>query len=653
MSSENAYPNKPGQKHSDSTYLPTTPVDGGTKHVAADARRAATTTKATRRNRIISSVVKSQNTRRYPSSPDWDSQITLTQLVPKTETPGDVHGLAGYKGDADGLGKGQNHVEVIDLVDDLEEDEDRSCNSSNRRPSREKSFRSPSSIPSTPFKRRKSSGITNSVRKTVKSAKAKNERNLKYKGKDGNKTLTQMDFVRRYIPLPESDDDDLKLYDDTLPATNNSEIHTKEHNPSPGDFLTPRKRRKLDDNKPTPSTVKKTKSPSDQKTEAHQVSHPNHTPRTPQRTHKFEIPSSQTPESPDKKFAPSPNLKVRRASLGVQPSNITEENNGSASKIQCQKEAKTTQDGALQPMSSDIGNDEALSFTATPYAQSQRLQTQIKPLLFESDARKPTSRPPEPPPVPLNYKAIIYDTDADTDYGDLDDDNLPQSPAGAKGQSETDQNDCPTRYNTQNIFDSDDLPPIPNSGTDLEINTNTLSDPALASESSVYYRRPAQFTQYPNEPVPMVNTQKIAELFPIEEEGDEFRASIIETPMSSRRSTSSPRNQRRSQSELHTQEESADKSIEIVPESSPMTRNDEVRRIMPPPSRESIVLVESSQLVDRLSRQNDSINAGASLRRLFSTGEFLTDSVMESIPPPPWALSQDSVGEPYPEDSGN
>ncbi|OKL61222.1 hypothetical protein UA08_03365 [Talaromyces atroroseus] len=661
MSSEKARINKPGKKHHDSTYLPITPVESGTKHVAADARRVATTTKATRRNRLLSSVVKNQNGRRYPSSPDWDSQITLTQLVPKTETPDDARDSVEYNEDANRLEKGRNHANVIDLVDDLDED-DVPCKSSGRQPPREQSFRSPNSIPNTLFKRRKSSsGTASSVRQTAKAGKGKNEKNPKYKGKDGNKTLTQMDFVRRYIPLPESDDDDLKLYDETLPATDNGDIHKEEQNKNPGDLLTPRKRRKLDDDSKLASPTIKSKLSPDQKTEAHLVSQSNHTPKTPQRSLKFEIPSSQTPESPYQKFLPSPDLhKVRRASLGVQSSKIVDENYGLASQSLNQEEAKTTQHGMLQSAPSDIGHDGHLPFTASPYTQSRRSPSHIKPLLFQSDRQKMTSRAPEPPPVPLDKEAIIYDTDAGTDYGDLDDDNLPQSPAEIKSPSRPDRSDCLTRHDTQNGFDSDDLPPIPNSGTDLEINTNTLSDPALASESSVYYRRPAQFTQYPNEPVPMVNTQKIAELFPIEEEEaevEEPRESLIGTSMlSSNQFSISPTNHQPLESEVPTQEESAEKLVDMVPESSPAARLAEAApaaSTMAPPSRESIVLVESSQLVDRLSRQDDSLHAGASLRRLFSTGEFLTDSVMESIPPPPWALSQDSVGDPYPEDDAN
>lgn len=644
MSPGQSHRNQPRQNSTDSRLLlPTTPVEGGSKY----ARRAATTTKATRKNKILSSVVRDhQDARRYPSSPEWDSQITLTQLVPKTETPGEVE-------------TGQHDIEVIDLV---EEDDDSSYRPSNR-------HRSPSSIPTTKFKKRKSVGIAGSTRKTAKPVRGKNEKNQRQNGKNGNKTLTQMDFVRRYIPLPESDDDNLKLYGESLPALNDNEVDAEEQHNDVDHLLTPRKRRKLNNNGSVSPTVKKTSSP-DQKAEL-LLRDSTPTPKTPQRIHKFEIPSSQTPETPRTKVIPSPNLrKVRRSSLGVQSLNIAERNLDQSPKGRSHNTPSATQgvsphDEYMTTENTVIDNDDPLKCTTTTNSQPQRSPTQTNPLSSRSAAIQSTHQPPEPPPIPLKERGIVYDTDAETDYGDVDDDNgdyLPQSSAVEEASdSWANQTDSPSKYrSTVNGIESDDLPPIPNSGTDLEINTNNFSDPALASESSVYYRRPAQCTQYPNEPVPMMNTQKIAELFPIEEEAGEPHSSRIET------STSSPKQPPissanlqphifRSQSEPPAQDDYGDKSIQIVPESSPVTRNEaDVRpaavNTMAPPPRESIVLVESSQLVDRLSRQNESSHTGASLRRLFSTSEFLTDSVMETIPPPPWMLSQDSVGEPY---SGN
>lgn len=659
----------------DNNELPTTPVESTTRN-ATNGRRAATTSKASRKDKpTTSSFLTNPKRRKYPSSPDWDSQITLTQLVPKAEAETPDGGSALVEYDEDGT-EGKS-VEVIDLADDTDDDESWRP-PTNRRPAAKRQStsgsRSPNSIPTTTFKRRKSSVLISGGPKVSKSTRRNNKGSGRKETKR-NKTLTQMDFVRRFIPLPDSDDEDLNLYADNPSTTDKKDAENKEKviedhkeakNKDEMEDLTPRKRRKLNQENMAPSPAIKSKvSPDEKKPSLLGV--PSSQPKTPQKGRRFEIPSSQTPETPQQTFVASPSIRqVSRFSLEAPLSNTAETN---VPKSPHQEAPEKVQDRQVETnnaksQASDFQDDDIVASTMIPSSQLLQASTEDPTTISESDAIRPTTQPPEPPPLSSTpKKTIIYDTDDGTDYGDLEDDNLPKISIGAKALEEWPEPiDSSSRDHTsQNCDYSDDLPPIPNSGTDLEITGNLLSDSAFPSDSSLYYRRPARYTQYPNEPIPMMNTQKIAELFPVIEENDD-PASTMQTSVPSTREPAASTAHGHSdvlgsEMETPTQDDSANRSIEVVPESSPITRSyDAVRsapNIMAPPTRESIVLVESSQLVDRLNRQNDSMDTGKSLRRLFSTRDFLTDSVMESIPAPPWMASQDTIGEPYPENEGH
>ncbi|KAI7972341.1 hypothetical protein EIK77_003412 [Talaromyces pinophilus] len=652
----------------DNNELPTTPVESTTRN-ATNARRAAATSKASRKDKpTTSSFLTNPKRRKYPSSPEWDSQITLTQLVPKAEaeTLDGGSGLVEYN-EAGTEGKS---VEVIDLADDTDENDESWRPSTGRRPAAKRQStsgsRSPDSIPTTTFKRRKSNVLISGGPKVSKSTRRNNKASGQKETKR-NKTLTQMDFVRRFIPLPDSDDEDLNLYADNPSTTDKKNAENKEKviedqkeatKKDEIEDLTPRKRRKLNHGSMAPSPAIKSKVSPDEK-KSSLLSFPSSQPKTPQKAWRFEIPSSQTPETPQQTFVASPSIR-QVSRFSIKPNMPKSTLQGEPEEVHDQQ--VNTNDPKSQDF--DIADDNIVASTMILSSQLLQASTEDQTTISESDAIKPTTEPPEPPPLSSALKkTIVYDTDDETDYGDLEDDNLPEISIGAKALEEWPEPiDSSSRDHASQKCDySDDLPPIPNSGTDLEITGNLLSDTALPSDSSLYYRRPARYTQYPNEPIPMMNTQKIAELFPVIEENDD-PASMVQTSVpSTREPTASAAHGHvdvlGSEMETPTQDDSANRSIEVVPESSPITRSYDAARsasnAMAPPARESIVLVESSQLVDRLNRQNNSMDTGKSLRRLFSTRDFLTDSVMESIPAPPWMASQDSIGEPYPENDGH
>ncbi|RAO66414.1 uncharacterized protein BHQ10_002426 [Talaromyces amestolkiae] len=659
MSSRKTHQHQPR----DNNDLPTTPAESTTTN-ATNGRRAATTSKASRKDRpIASSFLTNPKRRKFPSSPDWDSQITLTQLVPKAETEAPDGGLFEYDDD----GTEGKFVEVIDLADDADENDASWRPSTNRRPPAKRrtngGSRSPSSIPTTTFKKRKSSVLISGGPKISKSIRRNNKGSAQKETKR-NKTLTQMDFVRRFIPLPDSDEEDLNLYENPL-AAKEEDDKTKGHTVEKDDLedLTPRKRRKLNDENITPSPAIKSKvSPAEKKPTLLGV--PGVQPKTPQKERRFEIPSSQTPETPQETYVASPSIRqVSRFSI-ERLSNTIDTNISGSSLREAPEETQDQQDDT-RPPDLEVAGDDIVASTMISSSQLLLSGTKEQTTIQETDAMKQTSQPPEPPPLSSPpMRTVVYDTDAETDYGELEDDNLPEISIGAKALEEWPEpiDNSSRDHTSQNCDYSDDLPPVPNSGTDLEIIGNFLSDTTLPSESSVYYRRPARYTQYPNEPVPMMNTQQVAKLFPVIEDHDDS-ASTIQTSIPSTRDPAASTchehsNVLSSEMETPTQDDSVNRSIQVVPESSPITRSYDAARsasntMAPPPARESIVLVESSQLVDRLNRQLDSVDAGKSLRRLFSTRDFLTDSVMESIPAPPGMASQDSIGEPYPENDGH
>ncbi|KAH8689465.1 hypothetical protein BGW36DRAFT_390909 [Talaromyces proteolyticus] len=661
MGSKEDRKTQPEPVHRNPPNPPSTPVEPATRR-AAYTRAAATTTKARRTTEdaeVASSFASSVKPRRAWSFRDWDSQITLTQIVPKAEPVDADAGLLEFDDNGRDRSK-KGDIEVIDLVEDSDDgDDDTEYNpSSNRRTSTTKKYKRvhlPDSIPSTRFKSRRSVGFDSSAKKStgLKGRIGKNQQ----KGKDGNKTLTQMDFVRRYIPLPESDDD-LQSYDEpaAIPGNGYSEDikdNMGKREEEEEDGPTPGKKRRLNENSAAVSPHSTKHSPSQTTNRASPPANIN--PTTPQKLRMFEIPSSQTPETPRQLASPELHHVPRfpLEALSSNPSNLSLDKSEN-------KPCKTQ-----SPLSPEL--DPPIPDTSENNIGESIKRHDGKPLDDAVDAALDTSVPridetdPSHPPQSSFRKTVVYETDADTDYGEFDEDNLPQasSPADDHTPKGSKKDILEEDRSIPNSDDSDDLPPpVPNSGTDLEINQNIFSDTALPSDASLYYRRPALYTQYPTEPVPILNTQKMAELFPTQE-GTGTRTSTFKESSAGKEFLTPLKNQHSDiicpHTQTETQSDEVDKSTQMVPESSPVARNQEIRsrdEAMPPP-QESVVLVESSQLVDKINRQNSDADMGPAFRKLLSAGDFLTDSVMESIPPPPWALSQDSVGEPYPEDNSH
>jgi hypothetical protein len=654
----NQFEDRPPQTPADSDIRPTT------------FTRAATTTRARRRgnrDKVLPSSVSSWKSRKIGPIRAWDSQTTLTQIVQNPTSANEDGDLLDYEDDSVLRRDG---IEVIDLEKGSSGD-DAECNHSNRRSSKTQpsKTRDDRGRPSFSGRSQKSANLDKSAKKAPHVGKPKASRPRKLKCEKGrNKTLTQMDFVRRFIVLDDSDEDQnlAHIEDNPQPTkaaakTSNNGLEIREHE---GTGSGSRKKRKLEHESELPSSQAakmqspQNSSPSQRKFKPASQNISNSV--TPLKHRNVEIPSSRSSENSPRKFTLSPSLRsVSRLHLEPLSPNANER---SPEKSHCRarglfekREASFSlqRKGTIPETPAGIGRDGSLGAESTnqntllrPSEQNSnpdKLQLETNMLLGQISEVEPRSS--------ARYnKTVVYETDAETDYGDFDDE-LPPLSSPLPGIPHIDERDPMVESGSiPNSDDSQQLPlNAPNSGTDLEVGDGRFSDAGLMSDASIYYRRPPQYTQFPTEPIPLLSTQKMAELFPTDI--PQARLPTMTPP------SQSPRKNVQCeplcpQTQTQTQSQDATKiSTEIVPESSPITRNSDTPRIadqtMPPPPAESVVLVESSQLVDKINRQTNSLNQRPGLGRVVTAGQWLTDSVMESIPLPPWMLSQDSVGEPY------
>ena len=521
-----------------------------------------------------------------------------------------------------------------------------------------------------------------------KSNKAKDRVNDKQR-KERNKTLTQMDFVQRWVNLDPDDDTILDYMYTPKDGRTSSGFAGGKENGYGGSGSSGSKRRKLDKEEDSKDSVKLEKVPLDRKASSDPV--------TPQKPRKFEIPSSQSPESPgfaiisSSQFRDSTRSPLKTLSANV-PRTVQEDSPGARDMKASQNPRPASQSSSI--MSTQVGSTMVPSSQMVP-----------QPALDEDsvldDASTPKPTPRDGPSVgnnaPTNSskrdRTVIYETDGENDSDDLEGSLASGPPSPTK---EVDNHDplLEDNHDSQNHNDSQDLPPINPSEHDGE-SAAPHSEPPFSSDASLCYRRIDQPTQFPQGPIPLLNTQKMAELFPpyntqlpatdasetqsypstkphsIHDQGGQVQADDSET-QSYPSTKSYPAHQQgeqaqvdasetqscpssRSQSlhdrrEQHQTQDLDNMSTEIVPESSPVTRQDEEPTLntdqsLPQPHR-SVVQVESSQPADRLSRHTN--DQGSYPRGILSKSDLLTSSVMESIPMPQFLMgSQDSVGEPY------
>lgn len=497
----------------------------------------------------------------------------------------------------------------------------------------------------------------------------KNKRGKKHIGKpaEKDKTLTQMDYVRRYLKI--EPDDDVKLeYTYVTPKREENQrsrlSNQKIMDPDHGQETSGEsKRRKLASDVTEKETVKSAAgNVDDQDLQL---------PKTP-RNRRTTIPSSQSPESPGLAIISSSQFRnAQRSPLKrVSPRDS----------LLVKEESPREDQLGVSRQSPDLGTL-ARHMSPTPVKRENSPPNQ--PNFYEPPAHSASGggnvadEPKQPPTA--TPRTVVYETDAESNYdsSECDFSGTPTLPTARLPESD-DNNETNDHHDDDDelpVNDSQYLPPIPH--TELETDFGLTSETNLPSDASICYRRVQPATQFPLEPIPVLNTQKMAELFPHEPHNpptmstdSESRPSrVIGSPIpsdplhaqTSTQTQTQTQSQSQSQSQTQTQTQTLSQSqsqdlektsTEIVPESSPIAQDETSvrpgnKRLLGPCGPDAAVQVESSQPADRFTKTtNQRQNPPA--RGILTGSQILTSSVMESVPFPAfWLGSQDSVGEPY------
>ncbi|KAJ5755838.1 hypothetical protein N7533_005381 [Penicillium manginii] len=462
-----------------------------------------------------------------------------------------------------------------------------------------------------------------------------------------DKTLTQMNFVRRYIPIDESDDNDESMGYIETPRQDS----TIGQGPTGQEEKTPKASRRTA--KPEPETSSKrsrrtfeqeldlstgepltsgetqdTSLPEDQRN-----SLGSNMPFTPQKSRKLEIPSSQSPESPGLAIITSSQFRcatlspTKRKPLNfrLQEDDIVKEESPSARPM-----SEASQGTPKLKTPTHISPNKP-----RPLAQEQPISADVaRPSLHEmglsSKEASLADRGSNSQRI-QRERTVVYETDADSsasEFEDMEDEHpdLPRAQNPRQSVSRlVEDNSRPPSDDSQEL-------PLPETQPPGDMGFDLPSEPPM-SDVSAYYQRVQPATQFPHEPVPNLNTQKLSELFP--NEGN--------TQYPQHRALRPPQNFPGPFSQSQTQSQEPDQT-ELVPESSPIREQqnsvDKTDHVFQRPrAPDAVVQVESSQPVRR--EESGSGN-------VLSRSQLLTSSVMESIAVPNfWMGSQDSVGEPY------
>ncbi|KAJ5093835.1 hypothetical protein N7456_009696 [Penicillium angulare] len=511
-----------------------------------------------------------------------------------------------------------------------------------------------------PKRRRKSTGVNNgtmergqSIRKSQTpraSVGPKSKRKPTEKpNTKRDKTLTQMNFVRRYITIDDDDENDLNLgYIEPTPK----KLPTGKTSKSPQSAklkfesqVTPssakRNRRileaELDLSTGEPISDPGTSQAADNDSLPHNIMNSNG-PVTPHKR-RLEVPSSQSPESPGLAIITSSQFRDETRSPLKRKSPNRANPSGNHIKEETPMAQRLVDDSNNQNFTSP-NKTPTESWPKMAVHSSQRQRTFTERLVSSGshdESKRQQSTPTENEPTRTQgERTVVYETDAESDQSDAESQSRYDPPTPTRVQeSQVDNSRNYSPAPSPGGDDSQELPLPPDVQSPSNLDDCPPSEPPM-SDASVYYQRLQPATQFPHEPIPMLNTQKLSELFP--NEGD---TQHVQPGVGGKRD---PPAQRFTGPFLQTQTQSQDyEEPEIVPESSPAReQNDSIEgnqaEFHRPPAREPIVQIESSQPIERANARNG----------ILSRSQLLTSSVMESIPLPNfWMGSQDSVGEPY------
>ncbi|CBF86142.1 hypothetical protein AN2083.2 [Aspergillus nidulans FGSC A4] len=624
-------PDKPAS----SSKLARVPARLGVGSLAVTPGASSTSTATSTPSTVSTSRSRSGGSKRNTAL----DQTTLTQIeFVKRSQPDYDDDVFKYIG-----GSGSNACEVIEIDDD----EPDNANDKNYRPSgsrtkRENSIR----LGSAPSRLKKKGSVQGDKISRNGRKKSGNDKGVQ----NDDNTLTQMKYVK-LIDL-ESDDGDAKLEyayltsrkrdPELRAASTGKHDNTKQQQPTyVSEPPSGHKRRKL-------SSCSMKKEPCQMKEKLEEKVE--NLPSTPRKLLRTEIPSSQSPESPGVAFITSSQFRSaarspeRRPLIFSKETPVKEEPHSSLEKGDAAEIAQMPLNDKNQsvhydsPQPSPLARRASAERTPKTTGREKSVAVADAPAAFD-----PRQRPAQ--------RTVVYETDAESDYDEYEDGM--QDISSSSKDTNIAVYEAPVENEPNSpIIESQELPPQPVSVKEPEYGPFS-SESTLLSEASICYRRVHPNTQFPLEPVPTINTQKLAELFPEESNG---LRSITPTPSSSPMkaplTSNAPIMVSETQSLDQTLPDSEDGSrtpTDIVPESSPAARHEDSVPLNGhgPSARNVVVQVESSQPVDRAGRPRTAGQDSAP-RAMLSRSQILTSSVMESIPIPGfWMSSQDSVGEPY------
>lgn len=467
----------------------------------------------------------------------------------------------------------------------------------------------------------RSSLRSKSGRKSVEKSTAKRD-----------KTLTQMDFVRRYITI--DDDDEVNMgYIQTTPHKENTKIEEETplpKQPQPTKHATSAKRQprvfeeELDlstgDPISQPNAVQERDLGIENESRLASIG-----PSTPHKSRMREIPSSQTPESPGLAIITSSQFRGETRS----PSKKESWKPASHSIPLLKEESPQTRRVAdvlpnsgnrslLRPETIDQNMHDSLDI---PPARSHSQE------IPRGGIQSPSNE------IVKKERTVVYETDADSDYEEYEEnlnrDTATPTPKKTTQLARQQVSSQVTRTASESPKDDSQELPLPGISSSPNLDDAPPSEPPM-SDASVYYQRMHAATQFPHEPIPTLNTQKMAELFP---QGD---SSQIQKPGPIKPTQDQVPG---SFSQIHPPSQGEKDPTEMVPESSPIRGGENEATCQRSRAPKSVVQVESSQAVDQNFQWKGHV---------LSRSQILTSSIMESVPMPNfWMGSQDSVGEPY------
>jgi hypothetical protein len=342
-----------------------------------------------------------------------------------------------------------------------------------------------------------------------------------------DKTLTQMDFVRRYITIDDDDDDDdVNMgYIQPTPQKRDMKNEQTEHTPKQKrPTSAKRKRRALEE-----ELDLSTGEPISQQKEAPE-SNPGSggggerastAPVTPQKLRTREIPSSQTPESPGLAIITSSQFRSTTCS----PSKRKQLNPADNSMQPIKKEppeARRVVEDSQDPAGQSLPRPTTFDSTSLrnnlfhPYPTTTEEFPSSAPPTESTSQEFPTEANGSSRTEPTKReRTVVYETDADSEYGDFEENlngrSVTPSPKKAHREFGPQDGSQATQHSLESPKDDSQELPLPAAQPSPGLDDAPSSE-APMSDASICYQRMHAATQFPHEPIPTLNTQKMSEL---------------------------------------------------------------------------------------------------------------------------------------------